>query len=78
MRAISIEVGDTPETLEVCADYAGPGSPGEEITLDCSEERSGRYVKILGPGDNENSCFDVLPILQMCEVRVLGYSTAMN
>ena len=46
---------------EVCGRFAGPGSQGEIITIDCPQQILGRYVKVQMNSDN---------YLHICEVEV--------
>ncbi|XP_053404989.1 fucolectin-7-like [Mercenaria mercenaria] len=61
LRDLTITVGETANDMQLCAEYAGPGSRGEVVNITCLSSMYGQYVRISKPATEP---------LQMCEVAV--------
>ncbi|VDI72052.1 Hypothetical predicted protein [Mytilus galloprovincialis] len=46
LHDVDITVGRTLNELSLCAHYKGPGKIGEHLIFHCSQQMSGRYVKV--------------------------------
>ncbi|XP_062576819.1 fucolectin-1-like [Saccostrea cucullata] len=61
LRNVSIRTGETVSNIStLCGFYAGPGTLGELVTIDCPPSTTGRYVEIAL----------ITEILTLCEVDV--------
>ncbi|XP_062603881.1 fucolectin-1-like [Saccostrea cucullata] len=63
LRNVTIATGETVSNIStLCGFYTGPGSLGEEVTIDCAPSTTGRFLQISL----------VTAGLTLCEVDVFG------
>ena len=66
---VSVFVGETKQSLILCAFYRGPSAYDDPVKLTCSAPINGRYVKILGNYRTGNQTHKSGG-LRLCEVEV--------
>jgi len=69
---ISIWIGSSSDTMELCSYYGGPGAMGETVQRNCSFPMTGQYLKLTGES-SDSSCDDDGECLRFSEIDVMGY-----